>query len=132
MLDYRCLLQNHFKLGKTHLEDISRHNIMRRIDRLSSTPSEQHHAFVIARIFFKWAVRNHYNNHGPLDGISPPPKTQARDHVLTEKELGSGPIDSFGATVPLQEWLMSMIWSSLDRKRSSVALFSGFLSGDGG
>ena len=55
------------------------------------------------------------------------PKNQARDHVLTEKELGSGPIDSLGATVSLQEWLMSMIWPSLERKRPSVALFPGFL-----
>ena len=50
--DYERILNRHFKFGRTMLSDISQHEIMRRIYKLSGTPSEQNHAFVTAKVFF--------------------------------------------------------------------------------
>jgi integrase len=87
--DYQRLLNRHFKFGKAHLSVITRHDVMRRIDKLSGTPSEQNYAFVTARTFFKWAVRSHYLDQSPLEGLSLPARIQSRERILTENELGA-------------------------------------------
>lgn len=85
--EYERLLKRHFKLGRTHLSDISQHDLMRRINTLSKTPSVQNHAFVVAKIFFRWAKRHHYIEANPLADLSLPATTHARERVLTAKEV---------------------------------------------
>jgi len=87
--DYERLLARHFRLGKVHLEDITQHEVMRRINKLSSTPSEARHAFVALRTFLNWAVRNGYLNRNPIQGVSPPATNGSRERVLSDFELGT-------------------------------------------
>lgn len=87
--DYTRILNRHFKFSRTMLSDISQHEIMRRIYKLSGTPSEQNHAFVTAKVFFSWCKKNNYIDANPLADLSKPAKTRARDHVLTPKELAT-------------------------------------------
>ena len=64
--DYRRLLNRHFRFSKTPLTEVSAQEIMSRINRLGETPHEQNHAFVAARVFFRWAVHNHFIDRSPL------------------------------------------------------------------
>lgn len=84
--DYERLLNRHFKFGRTMLSDITQHELMRRIGKLSGTPSEQNHAFVTAKVFFRWAKKNNYVEINPLADLSLPAKTHARERVLTPHE----------------------------------------------
>ena len=86
--DYKRLLGKHFRFGKIHLTEITQQEVMRRIHRLKNTPTEQNHAFVAARAFFRWAARNRYIERSPLEGLSPPAVTKSRDRVLSPSELG--------------------------------------------
>ena len=60
---------------------------MRRINRLNDTPSEQNHAFIAARVFFRWAARNRLIERSPLEDMSLPAASRSRERVLTEAEL---------------------------------------------
>ncbi len=62
---------------------------MRRINKLSSTPSEARHAFVAIRTYLNWAVRSGYLDRNPIQGISPPPTNGSRERVLSDFELGT-------------------------------------------
>ena len=77
MQDYTRLLQRHFRLSRMPLADVSQTEIMRRIHKLKDTPSEQNHAFVTARVFFKWAARNGYIERSPLEGQTLPAATRS-------------------------------------------------------
>jgi integrase len=85
--DYKRVLDRHFKFGKTRLDDIHQHELMRRILKLSATPAEQNYAFVTAKLFFRWAKKNNYIETSPLADLSIPAKTHARERVLTPREL---------------------------------------------
>lgn len=87
--DYRRLLNSHFRFGKKRLAELGRHDILRKIDRLKDTPTEQNHAFVAARTLLRWAVRNEYLDGNPLEGLSPPAKLAPRDRVLSNEELAT-------------------------------------------
>ncbi len=87
--DYRRLLNRHFRFSKTPLTEVSAQEIMSRINRLSGTPHEQNHAFVAARVFFRWAVHNHLIDRSPLEGMSLPAATRPRERVLTRDELAA-------------------------------------------
>jgi integrase len=84
--DYERLLRRHFALGREQLASITKQELHRRLNRLKDTPSEQHHAFAAARVFFRWAQRMGYVRQSPLDGISftnPP----SRERILDDEEL---------------------------------------------
>ncbi len=87
--DYNRILNRHFKFGTTTLGNITQHELMRRIQKLSGTPSEQNHAFVTAKIFFRWAKRNNYVDVNPLADLPLPARTHARERVLTPSELAT-------------------------------------------
>ena len=87
LADYQRLLNRHFRLGKVRLSDVTQQDIMRRIDQLRDTPSEQNHAFVAARVFFRWAARHRYIDRSPLEGLALPAATRPRDRFLTDAEL---------------------------------------------
>lgn len=85
--DYHRLLNRHFRFGRVQLTNISQQEVMGRIRSLANTPSEQTHAFVVARAFFKWAVRNRMIERSPLEGQRLPAPRSSREHVLSDHEL---------------------------------------------
>ncbi|HEX4293436.1 MAG TPA: Arm DNA-binding domain-containing protein, partial [Rhizomicrobium sp.] len=58
--DYSRILRKHFRFGDLKLPQLSQADIERKLERLSDTPSEQHHAFVVLRTFLRWAHRKSY------------------------------------------------------------------------
>jgi len=84
--DYTRLLKKHFPFGRKWLTEITKHDIIRAIDRLTVTPAEQNHAITAVKIFFKWALRRGYVDHSPCDGLQTS-KRPPRERVLSEKEL---------------------------------------------
>ena len=86
VVEYRRHLDRHFEFGSTRLSDLSTQDVMARVNRLRKTPAEQNHAFVTARAFFNWAVRNRLLEHSPVSGLRLPAKVQPRERVLTDAE----------------------------------------------
>jgi hypothetical protein len=85
--DYTRLLKKHFRFGDTKLPDITPAMIDGKLRKLSSTPAEQQHAFVVLRAFVKWCYRKSYIDRNPIDRMEEPKGYQARDRVLTNEEL---------------------------------------------
>ncbi|MBK8458712.1 MAG: integrase arm-type DNA-binding domain-containing protein [Phyllobacteriaceae bacterium] len=82
--EYQRLLVRHFPFTKG-MGDIKRSEVMRIVEGLQKTPTEQHHAFVAIRIMMNWCVR-----HGLIEDSPVPPvsfKKTARSRVLTDDEL---------------------------------------------
>jgi integrase len=85
--EYRRHLERHLDFGSSRIAELSTQDIMGRINRLRDTPAEQNHAFVTARAFFNWAVRNRLLEHSPINGLRLPAKIQPRERVLTDAEF---------------------------------------------
>ena len=85
--DYKRLLERHFRFADTKLSDITPEMIDRKIAKLSGTPAEQQHAFVVLRAFLKWCYRKSYIDRNPMDRMEEPKGYAARDRVLTDNEL---------------------------------------------
>jgi integrase len=133
--DYQRLLDRHFRFDKTSLSEITQHGIMTRIDRLGDTPSEQNHAFVTARVFFRWAARHRYIDRSPLEGLALPAASRPRDRILTDAELGAvyrharaypypyGPIVSLLIlTGQRRGEIAALKWNWINREEKSIAL----------
>ncbi len=84
---YRKRLGAHFRFGRKRLDEISRLDVQNRIGKIKTSQSEQHHAFVVARTFFNWAVREQYLSSSPIANMKPPPKSATRERVLSDHEL---------------------------------------------
>lgn len=50
-------------------------------------PSVKHHAFVVARAFFRWCVRQNLLERSPVENVTVPVRQISRDRVLTENEI---------------------------------------------
>jgi integrase len=85
--DYRRLLNAHFKFGRTQLSQITSQEIMRRVDRLKSTPSEQSHAFVALKIFLRWTVKHRMLERSPIELVSVPSRQGGRERTLSKEEV---------------------------------------------
>jgi integrase len=86
--DYRRLLKRHFPFHHKRLSEITTQDINHRIDRLRNTVSEQNHTVATIKIFFRWALRRHYVDRSPCEGlqiIKRPP----RRRVLSDRELAA-------------------------------------------
>jgi len=82
--EYDRLLHRHFTFNGT-LDEIDRHQLVRALDKIKATPSEQKHAFVAIRTMMNWCCKR-----GHLDNSRVPPltfKATPRDRVLTAEEL---------------------------------------------
>jgi integrase len=84
--DYKRLLKRHFSFGRKRLTEISPQDINRKIDKLQKVVSEQNHALVAVKVFFRWAQRRHYVEHSPCEGMQTA-KRAPRDRVLSDEEL---------------------------------------------
>jgi integrase len=82
--EYRRLLDRHFQYSKP-LQEITRQDVMRVVEKARSAPSEAKHAFVAIRTMMNWCVK-----HGLID-VSPVPriafKAEARSRILSDAEL---------------------------------------------
>lgn len=85
--DYRRLLTRHFAFGRKRLSEITRAEVQRRLNKLKDRPSEQRHAFVAAKVFFNWAVREEYLKENPIGTMPAPTRQQARERILSIEEL---------------------------------------------
>jgi integrase len=85
----RRLFEKHFlpNLHGVQLRDLSYEQISRLVHRLLDTPSEANHAFKAMRLFCRWAVRNRYLRHNPIEGMQMPAKVRSRDRFLSDAEL---------------------------------------------
>lgn len=85
--DYKRTLDRHFRYGRVPLPEIKKHDVMRRIEKLRDTPRAQNYAFVVARAFFRWAVRHGYLERSQLEGLGLPARNASRDRTLSADEL---------------------------------------------
>jgi integrase len=103
--DYTYILGKHFKYGPTKLTDLTPYDLNRNLDRLSKTPAEQQHAYVILRAFVRWAHRKHYFDRNPMERMQAPQRYIARDRILTMDELRkvwlAAGDDTFGRIIKL-------------------------------
>jgi hypothetical protein len=84
--EYARTLKSYFPFGATKLCDITRQDISKKLDKLANVPSQQAHAFVVAKIFFRWALAQGYIDTNPTGGLTPR-HAPTRARVLTDKEL---------------------------------------------
>ena len=103
--DYKRFLAKHFRLGALAMTNITPDDIQTRIDRLSATPVEQHHAFTVVRTFLRWAHRKHYLNNNPMDRMKSDHRYKPRARILMDAELkkvwNAAGDDTFGTIVKL-------------------------------
>jgi integrase len=85
--DYTWLLNRHFPFGKRSVGDITPRDIVRILNQLTDTPSVQRHAYVVARAFFRWCVRQQWLDRSPVENLDVPLRERSRDRVLDEAEL---------------------------------------------
>jgi len=84
---YKRRLDKHFRFGKTIMSDITQDDIMRRVNKLFATPTEQNQAFATISTFMKWSKRHQYIQSNPVADLGKPAKINSRDRVLTPSEL---------------------------------------------
>jgi integrase len=103
--DYSRLIARHFRFGELKLSEIKPAEIQRHIDKLSETPVEQHHAFVVLRTFFRWAHRKHFIETNPMERMASGYRYRSRSRILTDAELAkvwkATGDDTFGIIVRL-------------------------------
>lgn len=85
--DYKRHLAVHFPYGETRFSEITAHDLQKDLDKLSSTPGEREHAFVVLRAFIRWAHRRHYTDKNPMERMTVPRYSQPRERILTDEEL---------------------------------------------
>ena len=85
--DYERMLNKHFRFGETKLSALMPSDISVKLDRLSDTPAEKRHAFVVLRAFINWAYRKYYIDQSPLARMQPPKGYNSRSRILTNEEL---------------------------------------------
>ncbi len=87
--DYKRLIASHFDFGSTPLPEITPQAVLRRLDRMIDTPSEQRHALVALKIFMSWCERRFYLQSSPCSRLQSPAATTTRERVLTDAELAT-------------------------------------------
>lgn len=87
--DYRRIIGRHFDFGSKSLATITKADVIARLDKLKHVPSERHHAFVAARAYFNWCVKQGMLEQSPIASIAPTTATPARDRLLSDAELAT-------------------------------------------
>jgi integrase len=82
--DYHRLLHRHFDFAQA-ITYITRAEIMKAVERLAATPSEQQHAFVAIRVMMNWCVKHGFIDHSPVPALSF--SIPARSNVLPDEDL---------------------------------------------
>jgi integrase len=85
--DYTWHLDRHFPFGRTAVGDITSRDLVRFLNRLNDTPSVKRHAYVVARAFFRWCIREQLIERSPAAHLDVPIRQASRERVLSENEL---------------------------------------------
>src|SRR5690606_4868029 len=86
--DYKRLLNRHFSsLKGTPLSDVTTQQLMKLVDDLADTPSEQHHAFVAVKTMLRFCVGRGFRLNSPLEAVRAPQRPGTRERVLSDAEL---------------------------------------------
>ncbi|WP_457936144.1 tyrosine-type recombinase/integrase [Mesorhizobium sp. 10J20-29] len=132
--DYKRFLDS-FAFGKTHLADITKHDIRKRLEKRKHSPTQYDQALRAIKTFFTWAVRQDYLMHSPCEGLQAPAANPSRTRALTEPELRtvlktsfSGPYP-FGHIVALciltgqrRGEIAKLQWDWIDRTKRTITL----------
>lgn len=87
--DYKRLIARHFDFGSTPLPEITPQGVLKRLDRIKNTPSEQRYALVALKIFMAWCERRFYLKSSPCARLQAPGAATTRERVLTDAELAA-------------------------------------------
>jgi integrase len=82
--DYNRLLHRHFDFSQT-ITDLTRVDVMKAVERLAATPSEQRHAFVAIRVMMNWCAKRGLIEQSPVPSLSF--SAPARSNVLPDADL---------------------------------------------
>jgi len=86
--EHERILRKHLQpIFDKRMADVSKADILALIRQINRTPSAANHLFVVARIFFRWSVRNDHIEHSPLASLTLPHRRSKRSRVLTDEEL---------------------------------------------
>jgi hypothetical protein len=75
--EYGRTLRSYFGFAATRLSEISKQDIARKLEKLNKTPSQQQHALVVIKMFFRWALTQGYVDVDPTAAF-----TAARRPIL--------------------------------------------------
>src|SRR5690606_10880142 len=78
--DYTRLLKR-FPFGATRLTDISRHDVKKKLDKITA-PSERKHALVAIKTFFRWCIGAGYLDNSPCEAMKAPQLPQKPKRAL--------------------------------------------------
>lgn len=104
--NYRTILKRHFPFARKSIANVTPRDILKRLGAVEGR-SERHHAFVAARVLFRWAYRQHLVDANPLERIDVPATGPVRERVLSGDELKAlwkatgDPLRPFNAIVRL-------------------------------
>jgi integrase len=103
------------KLGK--ITDV---DIKRELDKFSSTPSNQLHAYRALRTMMLWCKRppRRYITSTPLEGYEPPAKDRKRTRILTDKELRAVWVATDGAT--RRVFRLMLLWGTRNGETCAI------------
>lgn len=84
--DYDRLLNRHFSFQES-IDALTRADLTAAIEKLASTPSEQHHAFVAIRAMMNWCLKRGIIDQSPVPLLTF--RAEARSHVLSDDDLAA-------------------------------------------
>lgn len=135
VVEYRRLLNSHFPFGTTKLSEITIGQIEKYLKGLAGRPSEQRHAFVAIKMFFKWSLKRHYILANPCDALFGLPKPPSRSRVLTNDELRAvllqarAEVGAYGKIVELliltgqrRGEIAALQWDWINEKERTISL----------
>ena len=133
--DYKRLITRHFDFGSTQLPEITPQGVLKRLDQIKNTPSEQRYALVALKIFMAWCERRFYLKSSPCARLQAPGAATTRERVLTDAELAAVLIQArktpypFGAIVELliltgqrRGEIAALRWEWIDDKAKAITL----------
>jgi len=132
--DYKRFLDS-FAFGKTHMADITKHDIKKRLDKRKHSPTQYLQALRAVKTFFTWAVRQDYIAHSPCEGLQAPQAPASRTRALSADELRTvlatsllGPYP-FGCIVALciltgqrRGEIAKLQWEWIDRTSQTITI----------
>ena len=127
--DYRRILNRHFDFGTKTLAAITKTDIVDRLDKLRNVPSERHHAFVAARVYFNWCVKQGFVDQSPIERIAPTTATPSRERILDDAELATIYKAAQPFTKPFGTIVQLLILTGL-RRSEATKLHRSWITGD--
>lgn len=86
--EYERSLKRYFGFGTTRLSEISKQDISGKLEKLNRTPSQQSHALVICKMFFRWTLAQGFIDVDPTASFKRA-RQRKRTRVLADAELRS-------------------------------------------